>query len=196
MKKLLIFAAIAVFGFTNVNAQTEKGSWMFGADIGASFTSSTIQFEYPGTDDVDEFTRSTFSIRPNVNYFIMNNLAVGLDLSFMSSTEKESGVDDYKSNAISAIGNVTYFFKSDSSIAPYLGAGAGLMSRSHGDEDRNKDSGLTIKGRAGIAYFLNDSVSINFGVDYATANLSNKEDSDLKEKSTTLGVGLGFAFFL
>ena len=164
MKKLFLLTAVALFGFTSLNAQTEKGSWMFGADTGVSFASSKAQGEFEGNEVGDETTISTFSFTPNANYFVMDNLAVGLGLSFSSSKTDFGDDDDYKTNAISVIPNATYFFKSESSVVPYLGAGAGLMSLSNGDDDIDKFSGLMIMARGGIAYFLSDSVSINFGV--------------------------------
>ncbi|GAB5399599.1 MAG: hypothetical protein Aureis2KO_11840 [Aureisphaera sp.] len=195
MKKVILFAVVAAFTFT-MSAQTEKGNWYFGADAGISFSSNKMTPEFDGTDGEDT-TTSTFSVTPSANYFVIDNLAVGLDLSFTSSNTKfdtEGGEQEFKSNSFAVIPNGTYFFGS-SSTRPYIGAGAGLMSMG-GEEDSTKFSGLAIKGQGGVAIFLNDNVAVNIGVEYINANLTNKEEDQLKNKSNTLGVGAGFSIFL
>ena len=73
MKKLLLFAAVAVFGLWNVNAQTEKGNWMFGADANVSFSSNTAKQEYNGNESEGKETISIFTFTPSANYFVINN---------------------------------------------------------------------------------------------------------------------------
>ncbi|MBX2826863.1 MAG: porin family protein [Flavobacteriaceae bacterium] len=195
MKKVILLAAAFMLTFT-MNAQTEKGGWFFGADAGVSFSSTKMTPEFDGTEGNDT-TTSIFSVTPSANYFVIDNLAVGLDLSFSSSNTKfdtEGGEQEVKSNSFAVIPNGTYFFGS-SNARPYVGAGAGLMSMG-GEEDETKFSGLAIKGQAGVAVFLNDNVAVNIGVDYTNANLSNKEESDLKNKINTIGVGAGFSIFI
>ena len=198
MKKSFLIIAIIVFGFINLNAQTEKGKWMFGSDASVAFSSTTVKAEFNGDEIDGKETLSTFTFSPSANYFVMDNLALGLDLSFSSTKDKyeEPGFDeDFTTSGFGIIPNATYFFKSDK-IAPYIGAGAGLLSTSYGDEDQDKFSGLAIKAQGGVAIFLSDSVALNVGVDFLTSKLANKEDSDYKAKTNTLGVGVGFAIFL
>ncbi|MDC8004387.1 outer membrane beta-barrel protein [Aureisphaera galaxeae] len=195
MKKLLLLVAVFAFAFS-AQAQTEKGGWFFGADAGVSFSSTKTTPEFNGTEG-DDTTTSTFSITPSANYFVIDNLAVGLDLSFTSSNTKfdtEGGEQEVKSNSFGVIPNGTYFFGS-SNTRPYIGAGAGLWSMG-GEEDATKFSGLAIKGQGGVAIFLNDTAAVNIGVEYVNANLSNKEESDLKNKMSIISFGAGFSIFL
>ena len=196
MKKLLLFAIILVFTF-NVNAQTEKGNWFFGADAGVSFTSSNTKFEFDGEELDGEIKTSVFSVTPSANYFVIDNLAIGLDLGFSSSTTKFEGDGDDeedKSNSFMVIPNGTYFF-GEGTTRPYIGAGAGIMSTG-GEEDASKFSGLAIKGQGGVAIFIRDNVAVNIGLEYLNTKLSNKEESDFKTKTSTFGVGVGFNIFL
>ncbi len=206
MKKLIFLAAFAVFGLSNTNAQdidsdrgqTSKGKWMIGSDAGISFASSTAKFEFDGAELDGKTTVSTITISPNVGYFIIDNLAVGLNWGFSSSkTEfEDAGSDEeFKTNTFSVFPGATYFFKSNN-VAPYLGAGLGYLSVSNGDEDIQKFSGLGFNVRGGLAYFLSNSVSINIGVDFVSATLSNKENSDFENKSNTFGGAIGFAIYL
>jgi outer membrane protein len=203
MKKIILFFALVLLCFT-ANAQddngspTAKGKWMFGGDAAVSFSSTTLKSEYDGNEEEGKTTLSTFTINPSANYFVTDNLSVGLDLIVSTSKTKydDSSFDDeFKSTSIAAIPNATYFFTSDKA-APYLGVGAGLLSSSAGDEDSGKFSGLAIEAKGGVMVFINNNVAVNFGVDFVTAKLSNKEDSDFKEKTNAVGVGAGVSIFL
>jgi len=197
MKKLLLTAA-AVFAITTVSAQTEQGNWIIGTDTGIAFTSSSSSFEFDGISSDEEASVSTFDLSPNVSYFIMDNLSIGLGFTFSSSTTTfnfNNQETKTKSNSISIIPNATYFFKTDK-LAPFVGFGAGLISASAGDEDFQKNSGLVFSGAAGLAYFTSDFVSINFIVNYTNATISNKERSEFKTKTNSLGLGIGFSVYL
>jgi len=75
MKKLLIvlflLAPLLSFG------QIEKGNWLVGG--AASF--SSIKY-----DDAAE-SNTTYSIAPNIGYFLTKNLALGVDFTFSSPTK-------------------------------------------------------------------------------------------------------------
>ena len=197
MKKLLFLAAVAVFGMSTMNAQTDKGTWLFGASAGLSFSSSTTTPEFDGEEVDGDTTLSNFSITPSANYFVIDNLAVGLNLSFSSSKTKvdfDGNESEVKNSTFSVIPSAIYFF-GESSTKPYLTAGAGLIS-SGGEEDTTKFSGLAINAGGGVAIFLNDNVAVNLGVTYLRSSLSNKENSDFKNKSNTFGLGAGFNIFI
>ena len=194
MKKLLLVAVVSIFAFTNANAQTEKVNWMFGGDTSISFNSTKSTYEYDGEEDGDT-TLTNISFTPSANYFVIDNLAIGLGFNFSSRKYGYDGEHESKFNSISIIPNATFFFESDS-VVPFIGAGAGLMYASYGDEDSQKQSGLAIMAEGGIAYFLSNSVSINFGVEFLTSTLTAKENDKSKQKATGLGVGVGFAIFL
>jgi outer membrane protein len=206
MKKLMLFAAVAVFVLSNVNAQdsdsnggqTSKGKWVFGSDASISFNSTTIKEEFDGNELNGKTTVSALTVTPNAGYFVIDNLSIGLDLSFTSSKDKydyEGNTEEYKSSSFGIIPNATYYF-TNGNIAPYIGAGAGLLSTKAGDEDSGKFSGLVIKARGGVAIFLSNSFSVNVGVDFLTGKLSNKEESSYKVKPTSIGAGVGFAVYL
>ena len=191
MRKLLLSAAVAVFGLMTINAQTEKGNWVLGGNTSISFTSTNATTEFDGEEVGDDQELSVFSITPSVGYFVMDNLSVGLDLTF-SSTK----VDDVTTSSTAIIPNASYFFDAGEKFKPFVGLGAGLVATSAGDDDINKSSGLAIRGTGGIAYFINESVSINFIVQYLNTNQKNKENSDLVTKNSNIGAGIGFFIYL
>ncbi len=194
MKKLLLIAAVAVFGL-NVNAQTEKGNWIFGGNTSFSFASTNATIEFDGEEVDDDNKSSVFSVTPSVGYFVIDNLAVGMDLSF-TSTKEDDGNNDFTVSSFAVIPSGTYFFEAGDKFKPYVGVGVGLISTSAGDDDINKSSGLAIRGKGGVAYFLNESIALDFSVQYLNTSQKNKEESDLVTKNNSIGVGFGFSLFL
>ena len=83
MKKFLLIVAVAFASATY--AQTEKGNWMVGSDLALSFNSVKETPRYDGTSG-NVTTQNTFKFVPNLNYFVINNLAVGLGLEYQSKT--------------------------------------------------------------------------------------------------------------
>ena len=187
MKKLFLFAAV-IFASASY-AQTEKGNWFAGSDLGLSYTSETTTPKYDGTKG-NKTTESTFKITPNVNYFVIDNLAVGLGLEY-STTKKESSDE----NKFAIAPNATYFFPLSANLAPFVGAKVGYAMASAGSSDANKDNGLVFGGKAGIAYFVNQGAAITGYVGYDSYSLKNKADSKSETQKGTLGVGVGVALF-
>lgn len=194
MKKLLLFAAITFLSYT-VNAQTEKGKWIISGSTSISYATTNLTLELDGEEISDDTKGSVFSLTPSVGYFVINNLAVGLDLSF-ASTNNDNGTTDVTTSSFSSIIGGTYYFEAGDKFKPFVGLGAGLITTSSGDDDALKSNGLALRGRGGLAYFVNQSLSIDFSVLYLNTNQKNKENSDLVSKNSSIAVGLGFSLFL
>ena len=187
MKKLFLFAAV-IFASASY-AQTEKGNWFAGSDLGLSYTSETTTPKYDGTKG-NKTTESTFKITPNVNYFVIDNLAVGLGLEY-STTKKESSDE----NKFAIAPNATYFFPLSANLAPFVGAKVGYAMASAGSSDASKYNGLVFGGKAGIAYFVNQGAAITGYVGYDSYSLKNKANSKAETQRGILGVGVGVALF-
>jgi outer membrane protein len=194
MKKLLLFVTVAFLSFT-VNAQTEQGKWMISGSTSISYATTNLTLEFDGEEISDDTKGSLFSFTPSVGYFVINNLAVGLDLSF-ASTNNDNGTTDVTTSSFSSILGGTYYFEAGDKFKPFIGLGAGIISTSSGDDDTLKSSGLVLRGKGGLAYFVNQSLSIDFSVLYLNTSQKNKENSDLVSKNSSIAVGLGFSLFL
>ena len=189
MKKFLFIVAVAL---TSVGyAQTDKGDWMVGSDLALSYESAKTTTKYDG-DKRGDTTISTFKVTPNLNYFIVDNLALGLGLSY--SNRKIKGQDGSK-DSFTVVPNVHYYFPLDTNLKPFIGAGVGYKIRYDGKEDVDKWNGLTVGGKLGIAYFVNNGAALTGYVGYDFDNLKNKKDDKLKLQTGTLGVGIGVALF-
>jgi hypothetical protein len=73
--KTLFFFIVLTHSLT-LNAQITKGHWLVGGD--ASFLSSKTESEINGNTSETSF----LIITPNIGYFFIDKLAVGLDLQF------------------------------------------------------------------------------------------------------------------
>lgn len=198
MKKFLLLLSLSAFGF--VNAQTEKGSWVVGGSTTIGFNSVNTKEKSDG-ESYDGPKVSTFNFTPSVGYFVMDKLAVGLDLGYTSITTKyndDGYTDKYTTSTFSILPTATYYFTTDSKVYPYLGAGLGYASAKE-KEDRYETTvdGFAWKAKGGIAYFITDKVAIDLGVSFN--QFSNKEKEygyEYKTIVNTFGVGAGLSIFL
>ena len=208
MKKLLVLGAVALFGA--MNAQTEKGSWVVGGSTTLGFNSANTKYKYDGQSE-DGPKVSTFTITPSVGYFVIDKLAIGVDLGYTSLTTKmeESFMGTNYSakstlSTFSILPTATYYFKSDSQILPYLGVGAGYstskekFTQTGGGSNEYEDNlnGFAWKGKGGIVFLLTPSIGIDLGVSYMGSNGKYDDDSDAKVQTNTFGVNVGISVFL
>ena len=189
MKKFLLIVAVAFASATY--AQTEKGNWMVGSDLGLSFQSNKVVERNDGNKTSDN-TTSTFRITPNLNYFVINNLAVGLGLDYVNV--KEKGASD-SANTFVIAPTAHYYFPIGGKLAPFVGAKVGYAHRSEGSSDSSKWNGLAVGGKAGIAYFVNQGAALTGYVGYDHYALTQKQDNKVKRQDGTFGVGIGVALF-
>jgi outer membrane protein len=199
MKKILLTFAICAFGI--VNAQTEKGSWVIGGSTTIGFNNVSTKYKVEGQSS-DGAKVSTFTFTPSVGYFVIDKLSVGLDLGYTTITTKyNEGNYNYKESlsTFSILPTATYYFKSDSKIMPYLGAGVGYGSTTskEDNEENYKVDGLSWKAKGGIAYLITEKVAVDLGVSFN--QFSNKESNygyDIKTNVNTFGVAAGLSIFL
>lgn len=204
MKKLFLVSALALFAA--VNAQTEKGSWVIGGSTTLGFNSSTSKFKFQGeTEDGPKVSTITFT--PSIGYFVANNIAVGLDLGVSSVTQKqEEGNWSTKATTttISVMPTGTYYFKSASSVIPYLGVGVGYASSNQKytetyngqtDTDEEKVGGFAYKAKGGVVFLFNQNVGIDLGLSYMALNGKLDSNKDVKVNTGTFGVNAGVSVF-
>ena len=193
MKRILLVVAV-VFA-TVTYAQTGKGSWMVGADLGLSFQSKNVVEKDDQVQYMDQ-TITTFKITPNFNYFVVNNLAVGLGVGYEHSRDKRANSSwDTETNTLIIAPNVHYYFPTGGSLAPFVGAKIGFASRENQPGTNGEWNGLVVGGKAGIAYFVNDGAALTGYVGYDYMNLKSKQDNKAEMRIGNFGVGIGVALF-
>ncbi|MDG4654836.1 OmpW family outer membrane protein [Chryseobacterium arthrosphaerae] len=210
MKKLLLAGAVALFGLSN--AQMTKGDWVISGNTGMGFNNTTTTVKV-GSNSVDGPKVNTFSVTPSVGYFVIDKLAVGIDLGYISTTTKYQGVK-VANSTFSVMPTATYYFTNSSKLVPFLGAGIGYASdktkytfngniNNEGfdpllaQNTETTTDGLAWKVKGGVTYMATSSLGINLGVSYD--QFSNKQtimNTDVKTNVKTFGVNVGFSYFI
>jgi hypothetical protein len=149
MKKVVLACSFFLSAFA-VTAQTEKNTLLLGGNI-----------SFNNTEKVNSFTAN-----PNLGVFVVNNLAVGGELSLFTS-------EGYTSWGVGPFAR--YYFGKQTSGKPYIGASA-LVGGADGS-----DTEVGFGAHAGYAFFLNKSIALQLGVQYnRMAEMDN------------FGIGAGF----
>lgn len=209
MKKLTLIASLILA--TTLNAQTEptnlptaKGNWIIGGSTNLGFSSNKSTSK---TDNysVDGQETTNFNVTPTVGYFVMDNLAVGLNLGY--EVQKYDAYLNFEQKAkitnstFSAVPSLTYFIEADSKAFPYISAGAGYaLNNAKTDQNTPYKTNFFVWGaKAGFAYFITPSIAIDLGLNYQ--QLSTKYNAtdgipESKEIYKTLGAAIGFNFVL
>lgn len=181
MKKIFLTTS-AIFIITAAFSQTQKGNVLVGADlagIGLNFQEDNTQFN--------------LNLNPKAAWFINDNLALGPEVMLGLNTQKGATSIDY---GVGVFGR------------KYLGAGATNLARTtkwlleanagiygnnlSGDNvEKTSTNGLGLGFGPGIAYFLNQNISLealakyNLTVGFGSSTTNNK-----------LGINLGFQIYL
>jgi hypothetical protein len=86
--KTASIAVVLFCSFTTLNAQTEKGTFLLGGETKLNFSSVSSKFE---SDDVNEDLGkiTTLEFSPQIGFFVIDGLALGMELPIMYSLENE-----------------------------------------------------------------------------------------------------------
>lgn len=187
----------------SVTSPTSKGKIILGGSSSFNFASQKSTFK---SDDfeTDQGTNTSFSLAPSTGFFVVDNLAIGAALSFSSSKFKNDEFDSESTNtALTFLPFVRYYF-SEGNIKPFLQGSAGLGSSNFkedsefSEESEFKSSIFAYGFDGGVAFFLNDNVSIDLGIGYASASSKPKDNNDSNRRVINSGFGFvaGFNIFL
>ena len=220
MKKILAVFVVCTLNYSISMGQPTKGQVLLGVSsnfsipgIGSEITSSgsnlmtightTLKSKSDSYDDSDPSKITSLNLLPKVGYFVIDNLAIGLDINLATTTSKSGGSDTkYTTSLLSAGPFVRYYIPSES-VLPFLEAGGSfgtVTSKSdyNGNESKNKSSANTFWGGAGLAFPVGERVTIDLMAGYNSLTLKDKEDNPDNSRYVigTLGIKLGAVVFL
>lgn len=165
-----IYLALCLTGFTlAASAQTEKGDWMVGGRIELNTGKNS----------------SHIGLSPNAGYFFFKNFAAGANIEF---DYLKSG--DTKSTAL-GIGPFARYYFTNHKVRPLVHANVNYISskvKGPGFTSTNTGSNLFLGG--GLAYFINQNVSLEGLIGY-----SNTKYKDF-EGSGGLRLSIGFQVYI
>lgn len=211
-KMFAVAGMVAATAFVS-NAQTSKGTILIGGNAGfnsvgeTKSTSGSVSVTVPGY--------STYSFAPEVGYFVMDNLAVGLMLDMNTSkvslaTSTDGKTNEWVKQSAMNYGLFAKHFMSINNNLYYHGMlGVGMMSSTYTERNpkpgsasdlqdgiKHTSSGMGLTITPGLTYFLNS----NWGLDISFSNLiqyaSMTETQELNSNkvettSSTFGITAG-----
>jgi outer membrane protein len=162
-KATLSLVAVLCFTQLSLGQTVNQGAWMVGGSAGFS----SMKFK-----DADN-SLSTIVLNPNLGYFIADDLAIGLDVGFVSQSF------DGESESTFGLGPSIRYYVTD---PIYVTVGANL--------ELDEGGGTTIVAGVGYSWFLNNSVAIEPEL---FLNLYNN-DGDISDY-TIFGLSIGVQAF-
>jgi outer membrane protein W len=158
MKKISLWLVLLLFSSLTTMAQTEKGRWTVGAQVG--------NFQYSAQNEYYSFSGS---LSPAVGYFFANNLVVGAGVPLSLATNKYDS-NHSTSTSIGLSPYVRYYF-GNANLKPYAGLSYSYARTHQRIKTGNRDNdvnGFTsnFSPVVGLAYFLNHTVALNIGLSY------------------------------
>lgn len=177
MKKVMLFTLLSAISFAGFS-QTSKGTWLVGGTAG--FTSS----KYGSA----KYTSVDFS--PNAGYFVIENLALGLNVQIGSETSNlGGGASDVKTSSTYFGPNVRYYFTSLGKNAKLFGNGTFVFGNEKAGSVSTSSTAWGLS--AGPAFFLNKNVALEIAVGYSSAKVK-----DANESMNSFGLKAGFQIHL
>ena len=165
--KTSILVILVALTASAANAQINRGAWLLGASSTLSFNS----YSYKGSPDVSIFNASIKG-----GYFVVKNLAFGLNLGYTSISESGS-------QTVTTIGAFSRYYLPKNF---FFGAGVNSLTSSYNNHSTNMTS---VPLEAGIAAFITKNIAIEPSINYVIGD--NKTGP-----ASTFGVNVGFSIYL
>lgn len=195
-KILSIGLVLFSIGF-EANAQTEKGNFLLGGESKLNFTFLNSKEKWDdGSDDMGKTTNLQFS--PIVGFFVADGIAVGAEVPISYDSYKDESDDKYSTTSMALAPFIRYYFElSNSNLKPYLHGAIGLGSYKEkynpsGAPSSDETSGMFLyQIGGGLGIFLNENISLDIGLAYASVSIKSKEDNPDNYRTVSSGIGLG-----
>jgi len=203
---ILLFCLAALSGY----GQTEKGTFLLGGSLEFSRTDNTTTFDLLGSKSSGTAKTTSLQVSPNISYFVVNRLAVGIVTPFTYTRMKMDGTNlPGHTYAVGPIARYYFLLGSHWAIFPEASYTYGWTKDSSPLRDVNnnmyvqKYNGNTheLQLGAGGVYFLTKSIGIEGKVyydsrhtEYDTVKPAAPEHHSTDNKSFNLSVGLQVYF--
>lgn len=183
MKKIWMTFILIGGLFSLAEAQTVQGTFTVGG--GVSFSSGKDQNPY------GEIKSSTFSFRPSLGYFVVDNLAVGVNLG-LTSGKQEQGGTTFKTSEFQVGPFARYYVFTSNERFAFMAEAAVLFGsdkQEYSNGGEQKGSSTTFYLSPGFTYFLTDRWGLDLqlqGISFYSSDPNKDVDND-KESGVTIG---------
>lgn len=203
MKRMLTIALTLMLLATLASAgPLSKGAMKLGGTVGFEAASGDW-YENSNGDGP-----STFSVMPSFGYFFSDGFCAGIDFAFSKTSnvsfDLETSDIDYTEFAFGPM--VSYFFgaanitEAKGKAVPYISAHFMIANQKWEDESNwLKYKGTSFGARLAMAYFMTNSVALDFGVDFDSDSFKVEEDGGFESESisgTRFGFSAGISAFV
>lgn len=202
MKNLMYTLLLVTVSLSISTAQTEKGRWTVGAQVG--------DINY--SRNPSSYRSRTFrvSLSPSAGYFVADNFVVGLTLPVDYSHYQVSVVPNSALNFAEVISTqvglapFARLYIGKAKLRPFVDASVGYSQQWFSSTNFNSSQETRLTGRAlnysasaGVAYFINRSLSLDASLRYSGGDQLNQTGfaSDYSQPGT-FGLNVGFRLFL
>ena len=198
MKKTFLGLALALMGL-GLQAQTTQGSLTLGGSIG--YNSTKEKNNYLNSD----YESSYFQFSPNVGYFVVDNLEVGLNLGISFGKAGYEILDPTKTTTFSAGPYARYYKFTSNERFAFTGAlGVSFGSgKSSTETTESKTSNFGVSIAPGFVYFLTDKWGLDFqleGIGFSSLDPNKDVDDDNRNVFSfglsSLSPSLGFRYYI
>ncbi|MDP1845103.1 MAG: hypothetical protein Q8K64_16945 [Sediminibacterium sp.] len=191
MKIILIFIFIFFFSIT-AKSQLDKGIWL----VSGTGNFLTSKYEYTSPTFSSKSDRLNIAISPNIGYFIIDKLAVGLRTSFSKNKDQVTGVGGGYTNVNRfSIGPFTKYYFLEKYKHYNLVADVSYQYGLYSFKP-TKGNSNTFNAAIGPVIYFNTSVGLEFLVGYYSTKETIKQDGDITTKQSGFQIGIGFQIHL
>ena len=212
MKKQSLFLAFLSISLIciNASAQTSKGKFLVGGltKVGGDILNvSSMNIGYTtlknkddsGDDDDYKDKEFSFNFSPKVGYFVIDNLALGIDFTIASSFGKTTNTEYKYNSALLTAGPFVRYYIPTKKVLPFAEAMYSVGSRKtssnwDGDETTYKYGVQLYSVGIGVAIPLGEKASFDALVGYHSTTYKAKEDNENNRRNVAGTVGLKFGF--
>ena len=195
MKKTIFTLFIAVLLSTSALAQLEQGTKIVGGEFGVELNTNKSKFE---NQTVTNSKSTSISLEPRFGYFVIDNLAVGGELSLSTFSSKSESSDNKITGTSFAIGPfVRYYFPPKIFLEGQYAFG--VSNTKYDWLDENQKSALSAWSLgAGYAAFLNENIAIEPMIGYQSVAEKDKTEGEPEVKNINSGlfIRVGFQIYL
>lgn len=218
MKKVqLLTCVLCILSLTMLKAQPDQGKFLIGMSSSLSFagngstlmslefSTSKVKSDASGFIEADPYKMTSFNLLPKVGYFVIDNLALGLDISMALSNSSYSS-STYKSttnNTVLGVGPFVRYYIPTAKVLPFFEIGGSFgkvnSKNEYGSNTIETKSGFSaVGGGVGVAVPLGELVTFDALLDYRSITTKDKENNPNNERTVngTLGLKLGFTILL
>jgi len=219
MRKLtLITLFLFVISIGLLKAQTAKGNVLLGASsslnltsddpdadtdiMGIGFTTVKQKSDAQGFNEPDPDKITSFNLSPKVGYFVIDNLALGLDFSYALSKYRNGQNDNKNTASLFSVGPFIRYYYPTSRVLPFaeLNGAFGTLKKtfeSDAFDNVTKYNVTTLGVGVGIAAPLGEKITFDVSAVYSSTTVKQKDDNPNNVRTVTgaFGLKLGFTFF-